>query len=597
MTEAIGNSIYLIIQAFIEKLTEDQWKALTSDSPSNITNILVAEMTLNIIDAVTEAMMTNFGSVRLESVEDVVPGLEELLQQSFCEALHIKQADETLKSLTKMIRQENQENLNALRATPEPFVVNQHITSPSRLNQMVRCINDLLSKVGAKVTAVFQPSKDREKGGEEEEKKQDQEDQVASEEENVDKSVTADSVQERIRKELSDISTYLMEDVSGDEFKGLEFVSSEEMESMGKEVALLVSKEVAGKRSFKGLRNQLKLVFAKCFLRVWLCRLLAQLKKKHREDLRVESCEAIVEELTPQLLGDLHGQDENNTSLKVKSKHITGAEVLVLTQRLTPLLSHPSSTSTPPDSDLKAPVGDKQLLPCAKAEIYKDVCRQSWICTVLMKWFLKTVVKGLGAGLNHSILQKQPGAAPAEPPLTHPEAAEPKQAAEASEPPDASVVSEEAEPAEGAAAADRQDKERPSADSDADIKTSYVKTFIEKVVFHVCVDAHVLFGNKYKVSERVFEKVWAEVKNSSMYVTPRSFKNLDRKIHQSLCGRFQPLELLCLMTLQDPEVTDLCVSLVKQRLMTPPQQPSLQRFFSSMAKVLCRSFQKDPGSA
>lgn len=59
-----------------------------------------------------------------------------------------------------------------------------------------------------------------------------------------------------------------MEDVSRDEFKELEFVNSEEIESMGKEVSLVVSVEEEGKRSFKGLNNRLKLV--------WLGRLLAQ---------------------------------------------------------------------------------------------------------------------------------------------------------------------------------------------------------------------------------------------------------------------------------------------------------------------------------
>lgn len=598
MSEVIGSSIYLIIQAFIAKLTEDQWKSLSSASPTNVTNILVAEMTLNIIDTVTESMMSNLSSVRrLECVEDVVPGLEELLQQSFCEALHIQQADESLKSLAKMIRQENQENLKALNASAEPCDVNQHITSPSRLNRMVCCINQLLRKVGAKVTVVFQPSKDREKGGEE------QEDKVALEDENVHKSISPDSVQETIRKELSDISTYLMEDASADEFKGLEFVSSEEIESMSKEVALLASKEAAGKRSFKGLRNQLKLMFAKCFLRVWLCRLLAQLKKKHQEDIAVESCESIVEQLTPQLLNDLHGQDENRTSLKVKSRHITGAKVLVLTQRLTPLLAH-QSTSMTPDSESTGPAGGNQLVPYAKGEIYKDVRRQSWICTVLMKWFLKTVVKGLGAGLKHGILKQKPVASIAEASLTDSEAAE------ASEPPYARAVSDqtdlvatsvehrvrEEQPPEGAAS-EARDQDGQSADSEDDIKTAYVKTFIEKVVFHVCVDAHVLFGNKYKVTDGIFQKVWAEVKNESMYVTPRTFKNLDKKIHQCLCRGFQPLELLCLMTLQDPVVTELCVSLVKQRLMTPPQDACLHRFFCPMAKVLCKAFRKNPGSA
>lgn len=616
MSEVIGNSIYLIIQAFIEKLTEDQWRSLTSASPTNVTNILVAEMTLNIIDTVTESMMTNVGSTRSsECLEDVIPGLDNLLEQSFCAALHIKHADESLKCLAKMIRQENQENLKALNASPEPCDVNQHITSPSRLNRMVCCINELLRKVGAKVTSVFHSSKDREKDGEEEVKEQEQEEDVALEDENVDRWISPDSVQEKIRKELSDISTSLMENVSADEFKGLEFVSSEEIESMGKEVALLASKEVEGKRSFKCLRNQLKLMFAKCFLRVWLCRLVAQLKKKHQEEITVESCESIVEQLTPQLLNDLQGQDENSSSLKVKSKYITGAKVLVLTQRLTPLLSLQPSSSIPPDSDEKGPAGETQLVPYAKGEIYKDVRRQSWICTVLMKWFLKTVVKGLGVGLKHSILKKKPDVSIAEPSGTDCEAAEATQEAEPSEPPydlTATLISEEAEPEDTsviletrrreeqpaeAAASEHQDEGRQSEDLEEDFKTSYVKTFIQKVVFHVCAEARVRFGNKCKVSEGIFEKVWAEVKNDNMYVTPRTFKNLDKKIHQCLCRRFQPLELMCLMTLQDPSVTELFVSLVKQRLMTPPQEPSVQRFFSSMAKVLCNGCKKNPGSA
>lgn len=598
MSEVIGNSVDLIIQAFIQKLTEDQWKSLTAASPTNVTNILVAEMALNIIDAVTESMMTHLSSLRrLESVEDAVPDLEELLQQSFCQALQLKPADESLKSLTKMIRQENQETLNALNATSEPTAVNQHITSPSRLNRMVCCINDLLRKVGDKVTAVLQPSDDGGKPAEDQEDKED-------------KWIGPDSVQETIRRELRDISTLLMEDVGADEFKELELVSSEEIERVEKEVALLASKEAEGKRSFKGLRNQLKVMFAKGFLQAWLCRLLAQLRKKHQEDFSRERCEAIVEQLTPQLLNDLHGQDEKTSSLKVKSKHITGAKVLALTQRLTPLFCH-RSTSVPPGPDRTAPAGDKPLVPYEKGEVYKDVRRQSWICTVLMKWFLKTVVKGLGARLKHSILKHKRGASLAEPSLTDSEAEEVTQASEASEPPYAMAVSGEVEPVStpvvlesqspeeqpaGGAGSERQDEERQGTDSEADIKMSYVRTFIEKVVFHVCVDAHVLFGNKYKVSNGLFEKVWADVKNESMYVTPRTFKNLDKKIHQCLCARFQPLELLCLMTLQDPLVTRLCVSLVKQRLMMPPQEPSLCRFFSCVAKVLHKAFTQRPGS-
>lgn len=592
----LNRSVYVIIQSFIEKLTVDQWKALIAAAPTNITRILVAEMTLSIIDTVTEAMMSNLGSVRrLKNVKDVVPGLEDLLQQSFCEALHMEHADESLKSLTKMIQQENQENLKSLKTSPEQSNINQHITPPSRLNRMVCCVNELLRKVGAKVMAVFQQAQDGEHV-----RKQDE----ALEDEAVGKSVTPDSIKEKIRKELSDISTHLMEDVSKDQFKGFEFVSSEEIESMGKEVTLLVSKEQEGKHSFKGLKNQLKLVFSKCFLRVWLCRLLTRLKKNHQQDMTVESCESIVDQLTPQLLNDLNGQDDNNAPLKVKSKYITGAKVLVLTQRLAPLLQ--SSSMIILNSNLKGPDEGNQFIPHAKCGIFNELRRQSWICTALMKWFLKTVVKGLGARLKQSILKEKPGVTITELSVSDSEAAK---AAELSERPCATAISVQTDPvgtsviletrrregqqrepksAEGTTSDGDEENQRP--DTEVDINMSYVKTFIEKVVFHVCVDACVMFCNKQKAIDGTFEKVWAEVKNNNIYITAKSFKGLDREIHRCLCGTLKPLELLWLMTLQDPVVMELCVSLVKQSLMTPPQKSFLQRFLSSVGKFLRKCF-------
>lgn len=594
MKVLIRNSVYFLIKSFMEKLTVAQWDALTSAAPTSVTNILVAEMTLDIIDTVSESMMSDRGPSGFTRLEDVLPGLELLLQRSFCDALHMKQADQSLKSLTKMIRQENQETLKSLHLRPDGSNISWHLTPPSRLNRMVCCVNNLFRNVGAKLMVLFPASEDGEEDGEEDVIKQEEEDGV---DQTGGNSMTPDSIQENIRKELRDISTQLKEDASTDEFKELEFVSSE-IESIGKEVSLLVSAGEKGKRSFKGLKNRLKLVSAKCFLRVWLGRLLAQLKKKHREDVTVESCESIVEQLTPHLLNDLRRQEEDNTPLKVKSKHITGAKVLVLFQSLAPLLHHRSSQTITPDSALKGPDDGDSLIPQDQSEIYNDLRRKSWICTVLMKWFLKTVVKGLGARLKRSILGEEPGAAIMEVSASD---SEPAEAAEPSEPP--SVISaggsvmldtcrreeQQHQPMTVEDATPEPAEEQQSPDVEGGIKMSYVKTFIEKVVFHACLDAHV-FGNKCKVNDCVFATVWAAVRSEHIYVTAKTFKNLDQEIHQRLCGRFTPLELLCLMTLQDPVVMELCISLVKKRLMTPPREPSRRRWFSSVVKVLLKPF-------
>lgn len=134
---------------------------------------------------------------------------------------------------------------------------------------------------------------------------------------------------------------------------------------------------------------------------------------------------------------------------------------------------------------------------------------------------------------------------------------EPTEAAELSEPPSATLISvhtdsvgrsvmldtrrreeQEHQPMSVEDATPEPAEEQRSPDMELDIKMSYVKTL-----------THV-FGNKCKVNACIFQ-------------------------------RFKTLELLCLMTLQDPVVTELCFSLIKKRLMRPPQEPSLQRFFSS----------------
>lgn len=584
MKVLISSSVYFIIKSFMEKLTVGQWRALTSAAPTNVTNILVAEMTLNIIDTVSGSLLSSRGPSGPEHVEDAAPGLEFLLQRSFCDALHMKRADESLKSLTKMIGQEHRETLKSLTARPDRSSLTWHLTSPSRLSRMVCCVNALFRKVGAKLMALFQASEDGDEDGPEDVSRQEEEGEVAPEDQTGGKSMIPDSIQEEIGKELRDISTQLMEDVSRDGFEGLGFVSSEEIEEkLGREVSLLAEEE--GKRSLKGLKKQLKLVSAKCFLRVCLCRLLAQMKKKHREDLTVESCESLVDQLAPQLLNELSRRDEDlNTPLKVTAEAITGAKVLVLFQRLAPLLHHRSSQTITPDGD--------KLIPQERSEIYDDLRRKSWICTVLMKWFLKTVVKGLGARLKHCILEDDPGATTMELSVSD---SEPPEAAQLSTTSGGRAViletwrREEHQPVSAEDATPEPAEEQQGPGREGGIKMSYVKTFIEKVVFHVCGDAHV-FGSKCRVSDSIFEKVWAEVKDDNIYITAKTFKNLDQEIHQHLCGRFKPLEMLCLMTLQDPVVTELCISLVKKRLMRPPQEASVRRFFSSVVKVLLKPF-------
>lgn len=91
MREVGVDTFPLLIKTFLDRITEEQWKLLKSGSPNNATKILLAELLLEIIQAVTntflEALQNTYADISEEWVEDK---LGDTLAQSFAEAPDIK---------------------------------------------------------------------------------------------------------------------------------------------------------------------------------------------------------------------------------------------------------------------------------------------------------------------------------------------------------------------------------------------------------------------------------------------------------------------------------------------------------------------------
>lgn len=578
-TEKLCSVVKPLVEAFIEKMTVDQWRSLTSPSPDHASTILLAEFILDVIHDVSDFLLKSIRCGRVSNCENTMSALQMDLLETFSESLGLEDQAEnvSVSSLAHVIQKET-EGIVTSAITEECTKEYTYIIQPDRLNAIIDTTIELFRKFGYKIKAVEQrckswfeekdedsgplPASTNTEGG-----PLDSQDTICAPQ------YTPESVQEAIRKNWSDISSTLLDDITVGQFKKLESESSKEIHSVLSEIDTVLSKKRT--QPFQGLRNKLKSFFGMSFLRVWLCRLLANVKKRHPEDTREESFEvvdSIIESLTPEFEDMSHrgvGNEHVIAIFQQTSKH----NVLHLTRGLTDFIYHNVFVG---DTS-----GSKRVsAPSRRYNLYYDIWKQSMICISITKWFTRAQTRKLCNRLNLHALD----------PVTSPVVSEPSETAILPTPSTTSTAKLTEEPfTQGARrkgafkvqAAGATSRKREGV-TEA-VKKSYIGCFVDMVVFHVCSEAAVIVEDKHELSNRIFERTWAEVEGGPMYVTPSTFRNVKGKIHKCLCQRFRSQELLCLMALLDPAVIRLVVSLVKDRLMTPPKETTL---LSALAKVL-----------
>lgn len=595
-TENLVHVVKPLVRSFIERMTVDQWRSLISPSPDDASVILLAELIIGVIHNVSEFLLKSIRCRSAPGSEGTMSTLHLDLSHTFSESLSLEdQADNaSLTDLADMIQKETEEIVTS--SITEEYTDNTYIIQPDRLNAIVNITVDVFRKFGHKIKTAerrckywyqkkaVQPGVPLASGESEGKPAGGPEDlrlpQYVS---------TTELVQEVLRKDWREISATLLDDITVGEYNKLQSQSCKEIESVAKEIAAVLSEK--RKKPFQGLRKKVKSFFAMSFLRVWLCRLVAKVKRKHPQVSREESCElveAIIDNLTPELVNLTIEEAQNDNSAIVIFQNISSRNVLHLTKSLTDLIYH------------NVFIGDarpsaRATIPSRSYHLYEDIWKQSKVCISIMKWFMKAHANTLYDRLNLHTLE----------PITYPIISQlpetdllPKSSATS-----ALVEYAEEKPAEYPEPEDTATKGAPkvhaaggpttkkrrgaSVAAEAHLKKTYISSFLDMVVFHVCNDAGVVIEDEPEFSKSIFERVWAKVEGGKMYITPDSFRNLTRKIHQSICKRFKSLDLLYLMASLDPVVMELIVSLVKERLMTPPKKKSLLSRLSAAPKLLC----------
>eukprot|EP00066_Takifugu_rubripes_P016000 XP_011605266.1 PREDICTED: uncharacterized protein LOC105416889 [Takifugu rubripes] len=143
------------IRSFLEKTTTEQWRSFLSSSADDATKVLVAELILEIIAALSNSVVASMKSGTPKTEEHLMSELEVSLPQTFSEALGIPDEVDniSLKTLTGVIHEEVKNNL----ISGGKAGVTKHLTPVFILNSMTDQLIHLIQKFSAKIKTLVAP--------------------------------------------------------------------------------------------------------------------------------------------------------------------------------------------------------------------------------------------------------------------------------------------------------------------------------------------------------------------------------------------------------------------------------------------------------
>lgn len=508
-----------LVKSFFEKITEEQWNLIISGCTNEKTRILLAEFLLDIIISTTTTLLA---AVKCEAS---VSSLDEAFPRSFSEALSIpdQAEDDTFKCLTGMIQTEVKKNLEAILSENK-----KHVTPFSGLDSMINHASGLLKRFGKKMNKSFALKKQKE---------------VKTEEYmhvlNGDDGELKSKIQEKLEEELNEIVSPMMDHVPVTEYEKVCSDTAFEVRVLSRHL-LRSSDKIQDQKILRKTRCKVRNFLTKCFLTIWIRRLLDQLKRKHCPSKKADSAEA-VEELIENIQSWLHSKNE--TSIVLALDNVSSGNDLVFTENLCNFLHKYWQ------ENIYRPDDVSRCSPESHYELQADIWRKSWTCQVIMNWFLKTMLTQLVEKVK----------LPTKNTPTEPE-----------------VVG---------LASDTNDA------SDTE-KQVYIRFLIEKVVHHLYQDAKMVPNYHNDLVNHMFQKVYNELQVVEWHITEDSFKELDKKIHKHFC---KPLgttdEIMQLWTdCYDPTVPRCIISIAKNPLKEPTNNRNwVVKCFSLLKQLFSKS--------
>lgn len=594
----IPQSEQTLTESFFERITEEQLGLLKSGNPDPATKILLAELILDMIRSVTGSVLTVLKDIYNVDDQEEQPNVDQVTTQISSRALGINDQVDCVssRSLSDLLAEEVRKNVDSALSSglDNPnLAADQSVTQPHRISTMVLHATRMMRELSMKMKNIFTPCRKKQRSresriqedvrlswsrsGKGQREKPDLFDtgwphprsSVGQKTHEIPELLqgnwgysAAEKLQEDISKDLNEILTPLLEDLPENDFWKLQSEIEEDLEILSEEVGQVVCSK--DKSNLQLVRLMIKEFLAKSFAKVWIHRFLIQLKKKHRQYSSVDSSALV--DLLVETFTSLSQQDEEEMEEENKEtllfRGISSGTVLVFTKHLSDLIYPNFLPQTIPDSALKDSQNLREV-EATHANTYADIQSKVWVFVVLLNWWLKTQGKTLSERVN--VLTRDA----VEQSLLLP-----------------------AEDIGKTSIGPRYEEGQQDGELVTERKSMLVKLLIEKVLWEIYCDVKMLPEKKDDMTNRLFQRIWAEVQQAQLFVTVKNLKSTSIKIYKQLCKMWSSSDqLLCLLIAQDANTELYITSVFMGHLTSPAAKPGYFRnLLSSLGRAVTRPF-------
>lgn len=558
------------VDLFFERITAEQWTLITQGSPDDATKMLLADLILEIISSVTSAISSAVEEDP-STKESLVSGLDKSLRKSLTEVLHIPDHadDVSIRCVTDMIKDEVKEGLDAFFSGSP-----QKITTLCSLNAMILIVTNVMKKFSKRVKKVFKPRKAERR----------------AEPVVVEAELAAEASYSMLSRELKNIIISILDIVPDRDYEEVFSETATEIQALSEDIGTLLDGNKGKKNPLNLCKRKIINFFAKSFLKVWIHRLVGQLRRQHAE-LRTGDGGKAAKDIVAAVTFWLESDEQNSLVLGF---HTATSDESVFTKTVSELIYQRLLA----DSDST----DAQR----NRELYANIKKKAWKFESSMNWFLKSLVVKFAAKVNilAPIMEDADGPEEADGSRLAAEEPQTSEASEAEEEPeDLDEPLGEEKPPEAAAEAAASTECEEDLEEDAaalvtveelqdgrDLESirAFVQFLTEKVLNHIHCEATVVPQYSDHFLHTLHARIWSRVwdNTSHLHLTEKSFKKMDRTIHRALYKKVgNPNEVMFTFKYLEESTIEDCTLDIARKLLRPSRKNIFQRY-------LCCS---DPG--
>ncbi|TWW54814.1 hypothetical protein D4764_0274960 [Takifugu flavidus] len=474
-----------------------------------------------------------------------------------------------------MIKEEVKEGLDSvLSGSPKT------ITKSLSINSMILFATGVMRKFAKRVKKFFRPQKIKQRKD------------SPVETTDVENAVADGGPHSSLSNELKEIVTPILDIVPDKDYEGVFTETAKEIKELSEDIEIFLSENKGKKNPLKLCKRKIINFFAKCFLNVWIRRLISRLRKQHLW-LRTGDSNDIARSIVYIVTSWLESDEKNSFVLGFHT--VTNDEPL-----FTKTVSDVIYQRLSPETVSKDTQRNKEL--------YADIKKKAWKFASSMNWFLKSLVVKFAAKVNilspilEDPLEDVEGAnSSLRGELQTSEASEAEEALEDRADPHSEIEQAEEldtfvsveEPLEEAAVSLEKHLDsyappsvvgvEPQETKEVESMRAFVQFLIEKILNHIHQKANIVPQYNDEVLGALLAQVWPQVwdNNANLSLTEESFNKMDKTIHKACKKLGNPNEVLFLLKYSEESIIEEQMVRIAKKLLGPPRKPNIfQRFCS-----------------